>query len=360
VPDDYSPVVEQGELEPGSGLRARLRRREELAPLGAGFVRVLLAEDGTPLVGDKQLTPGEKRYMRARSWIRVDVGHHRLDYGVDFSDPSGRADFTATIAVDVAVCDAVELVRQGVTNVRDVLEPALRRAVADVGESGEAPAAESVDDQIAALTTMRQRARARIRGLEEQPLRGLPSWVTATVVSTVVDFDEGTRSHYDQLVRLAQQGQVIGASAKNDELRTIGELTVRRLWREDLLPHLSDPSRRVFEQAFAKPTAENIAMAVGQANQREMVLLQEVVRSFETMAKEGIVEKDDPGIRAFVGLVQRLPEMLPGGGGSALDAGTPSAALGADSAAPVDAEAEAETEVVPPPEAQSGDRDFSD
>lgn len=359
MPDDYSPVVEQGELEPGSGLRARLRRREELAPLGAGFVRVLLAEDGTPLVGDKQLTPGEKRYMRARSWLRVDVGHHRLDYRVVFSDPSGHADFTATVAVDAVVRDAVELVREGVTNVKDVLEPALRRAVADAGETGEAPASGSVEDQIAALTAMRQQARSRIRGLEEQPLRGLPAWLGAMVISTVVDFADGTRGHYDQLVKLAQHGQVIGATAKNEELRTLGELTVRRLWREDLLPHLSDPSRRVFEQAFAKPTAENIAIAVEQANDREMVLLQEVIRSFENMATQGIVEKDDPGIRAFVALVHRLPEMFTGGG-TALPAGVSNPALHAESGGVVDAEAEAATEVTPPPEDRPGDPDFTD
>lgn len=356
VPDDYSPVVEEGELEAGSGLRTRLRRRQELAPLGSGFQRVLLAEDGTPLVSDKQLTPGEKRYTRARSWIRIDVGHHRLDYRVPFSDPSGRADFVATVAVDVVVGDAVEAVRQRATSVKDSLEPALRRAVADVGESGDAV---GEDNRIVALTVMRQGARSRIRTLERQALSGLPSWLTATIMSTAVEFDDATKRHYDQLVELGQEGQLIEATAENREKRTKGELTVRKLWREDLLPHLSDPSRRVFEQVFANPTDENIAIAVDQANQREMVLLQEVVRSFEMAAREGFVDKDDPTIRALVGFVGRLPEMV-SGSGAALTAGTQNAAGDTDAEPPVDAEADAETEVNPPPETEPGDRDFSD
>jgi hypothetical protein len=359
VPDDYSPVVEQGELEPGSGLRARLRRREELAPLGAGFVRVLLGEDGTPLVGDKQLTPGEKRYMRARSWLRVDVGHHRLDYRVRFSDPSGSADFVATVAVDVAVRDAVELVRQGVSSVKDVLEPALRRLVVDAGESGDSDDEEFEDDQIKTLKQMRKRARERIGVLQREPVSSIPAWLVATVESTVVEFDERTQRHHDELIAVVQTGHVNAATAKNDEDKVRFRIRARQLWREDLIPHLSDPSRRVFEQVLDNPTSENIAIAVNQANEREMMLLQEVIRSFESMAKDGIVEKDDPGIRAFVALVQRLPEMF-SGGGAALTAGAPSPALDAESKVAVDAEAEAETEVTPPPDVQPGDRDFSD
>jgi hypothetical protein len=359
VPDDYSPVAEQGELEPGSGLRARLRRREELAPLGPGFVRVLLAHDGTPLVGDKQLTPGEKRYLRARSWIRVDVGHHRLDYRVRFSDPSGSADFVATISVDVAVRDAVEFVRQGSYSVKDVLEPALRRAVAEAGESGDSDDALLDEDQSKVLKQMRKQARERIAMLQREPVRGVPSWLAATVEATAVEFDERTQRHHDELVAVAQAGRVNAATAKNDEDKVRFQIRTRQLWREDLIPHLSDPSRRVFEQVLDNPTSANIERAVNQANDRELLLLQQVIGSFESMAKEGIVEKDDPGVRAFVALVQRLPEMFTGGG-AALPAGTPSPVLDAESGRVVDAEAEAETEVTPAPEERPGDRDFSD
>jgi hypothetical protein len=340
MPDDYSPIVEKGELEVASGLRVRLRRREELALVSPGFERVLLAEDGTVLRADKQLTPGERRNIRARSWIRVDVGHHRLDYRVSFSDPSGHAEFVTVIAVDAAIVNAVEAIRSGISSIKDALEPALRRAVVDAGEAGDEV---TDDDEIAALTDMRLRARAAVRKLEGEMLEGLPEWLSVKVLSTTVDFAEGTRRHYERLVELSQQGSVIDFTSKNNEKRTKGEISVRKLWREDLLPGLSNSSQRDFERVFANPTAENIAIAVGQANQRELALLQEVVGAFEMAAKEGFIEKDDPTIRALVGFVGHLPQMISGSEQTLPEAKAPEA-IEADSA----------------PEERAGDRDFSD
>jgi hypothetical protein len=339
VPDDYSPIAEKGELEVTSALRVRLRRREELGLVSPGFERVLLAEDGTVLVADKQLTPGERRNIRARSWIRVDVGHHRLEYDINFSDPSGHAEFVTTVAVDVAVVDAVEAIRSGISSVKDSLEPALRRAVVDAGESGKDV---TDDDEIAALTEMRLRARADVRKLEGETLERLPRWLSAKVLSTTVDFTERTRRHYERLVELAQQGSVIDLTSKNNEKRTKGEISVRKLWREDLLPGLSNSSQRDFERVFANPTAENIAIAVGQANQRELALLQEVVSAFEMAAKEGFIEKDDPTIRALVGFVGHLPQMI----------------SGSEQALP-EPKAPETIEAEPGPEEQAGDRDFT-
>jgi hypothetical protein len=355
VLDDYSPMVEQGELEAASGLRARLRRRQELAPVSSGFERVLLAEDGSPLLGNDPLTPGEKRYTRARSWVRVDTGHHRLEYRVGISDPGGSADFLATIAVEATIVDAIEAVRHGASSVKDSLEPTLRRAVVDAGESGETV---TDSNRHAALTSMRRNARAQIGELEGQKLKGLPVWLSATILSTTVDFDEKTKRHYEQLVELAQQGQVIEATSENDQKRTKGEITVRGLWREDLLPHLSNPSRRVFEQVMANPTDENIATAVRQADERELILLQEVINAFQMAAKEGFVEKDDPTIRALAGFVGRLPQII-SGGEPGLAEGEARKTIDAD-ARPGDKHDTIDADPVPGPEEQTGDRDFSD
>lgn len=338
MPDDYSPVVEQGELEVASGL-SRLRRRQQLAPVGAGFRRVLLDENGEPLHGDNA-TPGERRNTPARNWVRVDVGHHRLEYRVGFSDPSGHAGFVATIAVEAAVVDAVEMVRYGTSSVKDVLEPALQRTVVDANGSGKAL---TDDGRIGRLTKMRQLARASTRKLEHKTLDALPSWLSATVQSTSVDFDDTTQRHYRELVELDQQGDVIDARSKNDERLTLGQINVRNLWREDLMPHLSSPSQRVFEQVYANPTDQNIAAAVHQANERELALLQEVVRSFEMAAKEGFVEKEDPAIQALLRLVERLPHMV-----SASEPALPQGAR------------QDVVDAAPTPEDQAGDRDFKD
>jgi len=342
VLDDYSPVVERGELEAISRLRTRLGRRHELAPVGPGFERVLLAEDGSPLRASERLTPGEKRFGPARSWIRVDVGHHQLEYRISFSDPSGAADFIAVTTVDAVVVDAAEAVRHGASSVRGSLEPALRRAVVGAGESVETV---TDNDRLAALKNMRRNARTKVRELEAQPLSGPPEWLSATILSTAVDFDERTKRRYDQLDDLVQEGEVIDHTSENERKRTRGEITVRKLWRDDLLPNLSNPSRRIFEQVMANPTDANIATAVRQADERELLLLQEVVHAFEMAAKEGFVEKDDPTIIALAGFVGRLPQII-SGSESGLPEGETRKKVDADAAAT--------------PEEQVGDRDFSD
>jgi translation elongation factor EF-G len=347
VSDDYSPAVDQGELKVASGLRARLSRRQELAPVGPGFERVLIAKDGTPLVDDNQRTPGEKRYKQACSWVSVDVGHHRLEYRVAFSDPSGHADFITTIAVDTVVVDAVAAVRSGASSVKDALEPTLRHVVVAAGESGEAVTGSRESDASTrksdTLTNMRQRARAKVRQLEGESLEGLPSWLSATILSTTVDFDDGTRRHYNNLVGLEQQGQVIDVTSENDKKVAQGKIVVGDLWRENLLPHLSDSSQRVFEEVFTNPTEENISRAIDKANQRELALLHEVMRSFEMATKDGFFDKDDPTIRALAGFVRHQLETASGSGQTLVE-GETHEVLDAD----------------PPPEDQSGDRDFSD
>jgi hypothetical protein len=99
----------------------------------------------------------------------------------------------------------------------------------------------------------------------------------------------------------------------------------------------------VFEQVYANPTDANIAAAVTQANERELMILQEVLRSYENLAKDGFVDKDDPTIRALAGLVNRLPSLI----------------AGAEPALP-EGEERAGVYAAPPPEDQPGDRDFSD
>lgn len=339
--DDYSPIVEEGELDAGSGLRARLRRRQELTPVSPGFKRVLLDADGSPVTSDRQFTPGEKRYTRARRWARVDIRHHRLEHRLHFSDPSGHAGFDANIAVDASVSNPTAMFEYGgACSVKDVIVPALQRSISDVCDSGQA-APDS--DDVHALARLRLMTQQQLRKLESKPLGDSPNWLTVSIQTVSVDFDDATQQHHDRLMRLEQQGQVIEASSKNEEKETAGKIKIRGLWRKDLLPRLSDSSQRVFEQVYANPTDANIAAAVTQANERELMILQEVLRSYENLAKDGFVDKDDPTIRALAGLVNRLPSLI----------------AGAEPALP-DGEERAGVYAAPPPEDQPGDRDFSD
>ncbi len=104
---------------------------------------------------------------------------------------------------------------------------------------------------------------------------------------------------------------MIDVTSENDKKVAQGKIVVGDLWRENLLPHLSDSSQRVFEEVFLNPTEENIARAIDKTNQRELALLHEVMRSFEMATKDGFFDKDDPTIRALAGFVRHQLETSP-------------------------------------------------
>jgi hypothetical protein len=342
VADDYPPVVEEGELEASSSFLGRLRRREELTPVSPGFRRVLLDAEGSPFTSAEQFTPGEKRNTTARRWARVDVRHHRLEYRVGFSDASGSANYVADVAVDASVVDAVRMLEYGAaTSVKDILAPAINRAIAGAART---EASKRDGNDAATLAHMRQQVADGLRNLENRRLDGVPEWLSATIQTVQVDFNKGTREHYDELTKLEQRLQLTDVRQRNEQKETEGKIKVRDLWRKDLLPNLSNSSLRTFEEVYANPTDANIRAAVRQANERELLILREVLGTFENMAKDGFYEKDDPTVRALAGLVSRLPQLFPG---------TDPMLKEGDRGAIVDTSSE-------PPEARPGDRDFSD
>jgi hypothetical protein len=276
----------------------------------------------------------------------VDVGHHTLEYQIPFSDPSGRAGFVATVAVDAFVRDPTEAAQQGAASVKDSLEPALRRAVVEAGGRAE-PVSEQ--DAIAALTTMRQHADATVRETVHEDLRGLPPWLSAQVLSVTVAFDDATQRHHTELLGRTWHGQVIDATTENEKKEATGALAVRALWRDELLPHLSDPSRRVFEVAFANPTDENIAKAVGHANNAELAMTSKVVELLDKMLEQDLVDKDDPVHKIIAALGGRVQQLYLAGGAPALPDPGANDALGSSG--------DGADEL---PEEQKGDRDFTD
>ena len=321
--DDFAPMVEQGELEAASGLVGRRRRRHDLAPVDAGFVRVLVGDDGS-LVAAHGLTGGEKRWGRARSWVKVDVAQHALDYAVAFADPTGRAGFEALVTVRAAVEDPLEVVRKRITSVRDFLLPAVRRVVLRASEAIEPTSAR---DPIVALTTMRQRADVCLRLAVDGPVVEAPKWLAAEFVSVTVEFDQDTQAHHTGLVGRERDGELIDFDQVNEEKRTTASLAVRALWREELLPHLSNPAQRVFEVAFADPTQQNLARAVEQVTSAELQLLSQGFEMLRTMVDKDFVDKDDPFYAAIEAMSGKLTHLyLPGAAGALR--GAPQSGLG--------------------------------
>lgn len=309
VIDDFSPMVDQGDLEPSSGLLTRMRRRQQLSPVGGGFVRVLIDEDGAPILVGQRLTGGEKRWSRARTWIKVDVGRHTLEYHIPFTDPTGRAGFVATVTVSVQVRDPADVAQHGTMSVKGPLESALRRMIAD--GSAKIQTVNDVDPTIA-LITVRQHADKTMREAVHGEVRNL-SWLSAEIESVTVGFDDATRSHHAELVDRTRRGELIDANAENEKKEAAATLGVRKMWRDNLLPQLRDPSRRVFEAAFANPTEENLTNAVTQVNNAEFALLTQGLEILKTTLEKDFVDKDDPvytTIKAISGKLEQL--YLPG------------------------------------------------
>ncbi|MFI4992915.1 MAG: hypothetical protein ACHQCH_04780, partial [Solirubrobacterales bacterium] len=134
-PDDFSPIVEQGEFEAATGMLGRFKRRRELPSVSVGVALVLADKDGKPVAGGEQISGGEKYWAKATSWIKVDVSEHTLEFTIPFPDPSGRAGFTATVTVGSAIVDSPTVAASGVTSVKGFLEPALSEAVANCASS---------------------------------------------------------------------------------------------------------------------------------------------------------------------------------------------------------------------------------
>ena len=293
---DYSPIVEQGELEGGTGLLGRLRRREELGPVGAGYVRILLDADRSAVGGGEQLSAGEKYWSRgARTWVKVDVGEHPLTYDVGFSDPSGQASFVATVSVRCSVKDPAAAAVQGATRVRQFVEPALQQAVARAGRG--IPPATAVSGPIATLTKLLDNADATVRESVTGAVDDLPRWLEARVTSARVQFDESTAKHQAELVATTRDIDVVRLTGDKDRIQAENEMRVRTIVRESLGPYLASPVMRSFETVFANPSPENIERVVNQvtANNHETIL-----SILQNLADNDLVDKGDAAVNAAI------------------------------------------------------------
>ena len=314
---DFSPVVEKGELQAPTGLLGRLGRKHDLEPLPGGFARILLDEQGAPLVSGEQLTAGQKYWTRARSWVKIDIGTHRLEYEVDFSDPSGSAGFTAKIAVSASVRNAEGAARDGCTSAGEVIIPLLREAI-EVAAASSSPAEE--EDPIAALSAMRVRAREAARTLVgNEPT--VPEWLSATVTAVSVDFDEATAKRHADLVEKKHGTHLIAAEGENEQKKAETAMKVRDIVRESLEPHLRDSMGREIEVVISNPTTENINAFASKMADTELGRQQALFAFVQSLIDKDYLDKEDPMYRTLVqvsskaleGLYEGAPPALTGG-----------------------------------------------
>lgn len=315
---DFSPVVESGELQAPSGLLGRLKYKHDLEPLGGGFVRILLDEQGVPLASGEQLTAGQRYWTRARSWLKIDVGAHRLRYEVDFSDPSGSAGFIATISVEASVQDAEGAARDGCASAGEILVPLLREAIEiAVGSSSTAAG----EEPIAALSAMRAQASEAVRGLARTELN-VPSWLSAKVTSVSVDFDEMTAKRHADLIEKKHGTHLIAAEGESEEVKTKEEMKIRGIIRSSLQPHLRDSMGREIEVVVSNPTTENINAFASKMADTELGRQQALFAFVQSLIDKDFLDKEDPMYRTLVQVSSRALEGLYEGGPPALGGGT--------------------------------------
>ena len=347
--------MEEGELEQPLGLRGLLRRRAEASAPGGGRARVLAFDDGTYSTGTEERSAGERHWSRPpRRWVDVDVAPHTLDFEVAFTDGAGRAGFVASATVECVVEDPAAVARLAIRSVRPHIEPALKETVAEAG----ARVKSGKGDPTQALARSRHAAEAAARkalskGLESR----LPTWLSVRVASVSVRLDAETERHRHDLVERHRTSELIDADRQIQRKETTYAIEERQRWRDELLPHLTDPVRRTFEAVISNPTPENIAAVVSQMSEIDQADRQAVFAAFQRLIDKDFITEDTPIYQAFMGAFMEAVQRRPLGSGPPQLSGSGQP----EQLEPAGDEGESSgDEPEPPPEEEPGDRDWTD
>lgn len=262
--EDFNPIAEQGELDAPAGLFAMVTRRAELPSVAAGFQLVLIDKNGQPLSTGEQLSSGERRNGKARSWVKVDTREHVLEREVPFQEPSGSASFIATVTCGCAVANATEVAARGAEGVGGVVAGVLSKATTDIAAKlkplgGHDPLMALNESRIAAERALHMKLPGKADGLHA-------GWLRIEVESVTVAFDTSTQQHHAELVKRSQKTQLFTADAERQKLETRHQIELRDEWREALAEHLATPGTRAIELALGDPSQENIAAVVNHLN----------------------------------------------------------------------------------------------
>lgn len=290
---DFSPVAEEGTIERPRGMLGRWRQLSQLPPIGNGFVRVLLNENGEPMGGGQNLSAGEKYWVSAVSWVKVDIRDHTMRYTFPLSEPSGNASFDVTVTLTVTVKNPMEVVRRGIRSARGIVEPALQTALLHIAGQLGRPYVLG-DDPLLALNECRSRVAVAVSSaLGSYQHLTLPLSIGAVMGPVAVSFDRATQNHHDDLLNRIQKGRIIDVDASNTERETTHAIANREAWRKALEPYLSDPEKRAFEIVAANPSEENIRAVVAHLDEDDKGRRSEVLAVLNTLVDRHYLDKDD-------------------------------------------------------------------
>jgi hypothetical protein len=277
-----NPILDQGEIEEARGIFRRSRGTASLPSLPLGQRRLLFDADNTLLDTGGSQTAGERYWSSARRWVVVDIRSRTLDFDFPSLWNAAGHDFDVVVKCDVAIRDAPKIAMEQISSISDDLEPSIRRALLDCLMQIEMADGTADYAWFAGIRTKCSHLLATKLNAAILSRRGC---FEATPLEVTVDFSASTRKHFETLQRLTQDRQIIQEQGKNREATTLSDLAVRDILRTGLSSHLSDPTLRMFEQVYANPTAENIAAAVTQAQERDHLqgdFIQEFLQRFVT------------------------------------------------------------------------------
>lgn len=296
--DDFAPIAEQGEFGSEGGLFTRLKRKRPVEPTTPGFARIVLDEKIGPV---DEVTAGQRYWARGLSWVKVDVRDHHLAYEIDFPDPSGLAGFLARVDLVVRVCEPRGAVEHGAEGVREIVRPALQRAIRAT-HNASAPNPGDVSP-VNALNELRLAAIANLENLDE-PLPGVPDWLEVSISSVSVDFDEATSKHRTELMEKMRAVALADADGATELAKARNELKVRQLWEESFAQHLADPERRALARIAADPSRENIDRIAGEFDQIEAQGRAAIVEVLREAVNKGYFAEDD-AIYTAIGAMEK-------------------------------------------------------
>jgi hypothetical protein len=315
LPDDFTPIVDEQQIEHARGLLAR-RKQRTLPPVGRGYERVLIAQDGTVTPGT---TAGSNYWAPGTSWAKVDMSAHDLAYEFAIEDRFGLGGCVATLTVTTRIIDSSKVVRRRTPSVKGVIEPLLREFVSVQLNEVRKPERESEDalrtagrapssETIRLMEVYRNRLEGKLReGVAKPDPITVPTWIALSITSVDVEYDASTARYRDDLLAANREAYVIAAKGEGQLTGADVEIDLRERWRTTLTRGLSDPAARLIEAAAADPSPENIQAIAARMDAADDQLRAMWLEAMKVLAANNY-DLNDPKVFTMVaGVLQTHP-----------------------------------------------------
>lgn len=293
--DDYDPIVKTGSVEVRGLDRFSWLLERRMPTAGHGQQLVVTRVE--------RRQPDGRALPHLANWALVDVTEHLLDVRIPITDPHVAATFVATVSFGVRVENAGEFVISGARRPRAYVEPVIRRTVKDLLVG--LPWPEKDVPAFVDLGPRKQVVEDRLSELEHRKPESIEGFLVR-IASVQVEPDPSTAEHQRDLWSRRRQLEMNQARAAVEAERASQDLTIRRMYREQLAPLLLDPTVRVLEAVLENPSSENIRCAITQLAEREREQQAVLRQLLSTLLEGNYLDIDRQDQAAIVGLIRGL------------------------------------------------------